>query len=177
MFWPFKIKFPQLTKMTISHLFLDIYLALFWIIDILLPILPAASIIYWINIFITETLNSVPLLQVYKITYFAWSVALKTIVKELFFLFFTEFEHGAVIGCHHCNSSVCEVSSMVDISQSTVSCIIAKWSCIRSSRVWKVTERGRWVLRYKVANTLFLTGRIQWIQTSHWNAVMFHLSH
>lgn len=46
MFWPFKIKFPQLTKMTISHLFLDIYLALFWIIDILLPILPAASIIY-----------------------------------------------------------------------------------------------------------------------------------
>lgn len=175
MFWPFKIKFPQLTKMTISHLFLDIYLALFG------HFAPNTSCslhyIYWINIFITKTLNSVPLLQVYKITYFAWSVPLKTIVKELFFLFFTEFEHGAVIGCHHCNSSVCEVSSMVDISQSTVSCIIAKWSCIKSSRVWKVTERGRWVLRYKVANTLFLTGRIQWIQTSHWNAVMFHLSH
>lgn len=66
----------------------------------------------------------------------------------------TEFERGTVIGCHRCNKSVREISSLLDIPRSTVSGIIAKWKRLgttatqpRSGRPRKVTERGRRVLR------------------------------
>ena len=39
----------------------------------------------------------------------------------------TEFERGAVIVCHHCNKSVGQISSLLDISRSAVSDIVEKW--------------------------------------------------
>lgn len=40
----------------------------------------------------------------------------------------SEFKHGTVVGCHFCNKSVCEISSLLDIPRSTVSGIIGKWT-------------------------------------------------
>ncbi|CAI9609581.1 unnamed protein product [Staurois parvus] len=39
----------------------------------------------------------------------------------------SEFKRGTVIGCHLCNKSICEISSLLNIPQSTVSGIITKW--------------------------------------------------
>ncbi|CAI9576317.1 unnamed protein product [Staurois parvus] len=38
----------------------------------------------------------------------------------------SEFKHGTVIGCHLCNKSICEISFLLNIPQSTVSGIITK---------------------------------------------------
>lgn len=38
-----------------------------------------------------------------------------------------EFECGTVIGCHRCNKSAHNISSHLDMSQSNVSSVIAKW--------------------------------------------------
>ncbi|CAI9587569.1 unnamed protein product [Staurois parvus] len=39
----------------------------------------------------------------------------------------SEFKCGTVIGCHLCNKSICEISLLLIIPQSTVSGIITKW--------------------------------------------------
>ncbi|CAI9576377.1 unnamed protein product [Staurois parvus] len=39
----------------------------------------------------------------------------------------SEFKHGTVIGCHLCNKSIHEMSLLLNIPQSTVSGIEAKW--------------------------------------------------
>ncbi|CAI9565463.1 unnamed protein product [Staurois parvus] len=39
----------------------------------------------------------------------------------------SEFKCGTVIGCHLCNKSICEISLLLNILQSTVSGIITKW--------------------------------------------------
>ncbi|CAI9558785.1 unnamed protein product [Staurois parvus] len=39
----------------------------------------------------------------------------------------SEFKHGTVMGCHLCNKSICEISWILNIPQSTVSGIITKW--------------------------------------------------
>ncbi|CAI9568389.1 unnamed protein product, partial [Staurois parvus] len=39
----------------------------------------------------------------------------------------SEFQHGTVIGCHLCNKSICEISFLLNIPQSTVSGLIRKW--------------------------------------------------
>ena len=39
---------------------------------------------------------------------------------------FSEFQHGTVIGCHLHNKSIREISSLLNIPQSTVSGIITK---------------------------------------------------
>ncbi|CAI9603717.1 unnamed protein product, partial [Staurois parvus] len=36
----------------------------------------------------------------------------------------SEFKRGTMIGCHHCNKSICETSLLLNISQSTVRGII-----------------------------------------------------
>ncbi|CAI9603062.1 unnamed protein product [Staurois parvus] len=39
----------------------------------------------------------------------------------------SEFKRSTVIGCHLCNKSMCEISLLLNIPRSTVSCIITKW--------------------------------------------------
>uniref|UniRef100_A0A3Q3JJG9 Uncharacterized protein n=1 Tax=Monopterus albus TaxID=43700 RepID=A0A3Q3JJG9_MONAL len=65
----------------------------------------------------------------------------------------SELQRGTVIGCHLCNSSR-EISSLLNIPQSTVSGIITKWKRLgmiatqpRSGRPHKITERGQQMLR------------------------------
>ena len=66
----------------------------------------------------------------------------------------SEFQRGTVIGCHLCNKSSREISSLLNIPQSTVSCTIRKWKQLgttatqpRSGRPRKMTERGQRMLR------------------------------
>lgn len=66
----------------------------------------------------------------------------------------SEFQRGTVIGCHLCNKSSREISSLLNIPQSTVSSIITKWKRLgttatqpRSGRPRKVTERGQRMLK------------------------------
>ena len=61
---------------------------------------------------------------------------------------------GNVIGCHLCNKFSREISSLLNIPQSTVSGIITKWKRLgttatqpRSGRPRKMTERGQRMLR------------------------------
>ncbi|CAI9583448.1 unnamed protein product [Staurois parvus] len=39
----------------------------------------------------------------------------------------SEFKRGTVIGCYLCNKSICEISLLLNIPQSTVNGIITKW--------------------------------------------------
>ncbi|CAI9588692.1 unnamed protein product [Staurois parvus] len=39
----------------------------------------------------------------------------------------SEFKRGIMIGCHLCNKSICEISLLLNIPQSTVSGIITMW--------------------------------------------------
>ncbi|CAI9543088.1 unnamed protein product [Staurois parvus] len=39
----------------------------------------------------------------------------------------SEFKCGTVIGCHLCNKSICEISLLLNIPQSTISGILTKW--------------------------------------------------
>uniref|UniRef100_A0A8C5R5N2 Transposase Tc1-like domain-containing protein n=1 Tax=Leptobrachium leishanense TaxID=445787 RepID=A0A8C5R5N2_9ANUR len=66
----------------------------------------------------------------------------------------SEFQRGTVIGCHLYNKSSREIYSLLNIPQSTVSCIIRTWKCLgttatqpRSGRPLKLTERGQRMLR------------------------------
>ena len=66
----------------------------------------------------------------------------------------SEFQRGTVIGCHLCNKSSRDISSLLNIPQSTVSCIIRKWKCVGttatqppSGRPRKLMEWGQWMLR------------------------------
>ncbi|CAI9540671.1 unnamed protein product [Staurois parvus] len=61
----------------------------------------------------------------------------------------SEFKRGTVIGCHLCNKSICEISLLLNIPQSTVSGIITTWKQLgttatqpQSSRPRKMTEWG-----------------------------------
>ncbi|KAL6466679.1 hypothetical protein MHYP_G00244830 [Metynnis hypsauchen] len=69
----------------------------------------------------------------------------------------SDFERGAVIGCHLCSKSSREISSLLNIPQSTVSCIISKWKRLgttatqpRSGRPRKMTEQGQRMLKHIV---------------------------
>ena len=66
----------------------------------------------------------------------------------------SEFQLGAVIGCHLCNKSSSEMFLLLNIPQSTVSGIITKWKRLgttrtqpRSGRPCKMMERGQRMLR------------------------------
>ena len=65
----------------------------------------------------------------------------------------SEFQRGTVIGWHLCNKSSREISSLLNIPQSTVSCIIRKWKCLGttatqpwSGRTGKRRGRGQMML-------------------------------
>ncbi|MCJ8741001.1 hypothetical protein PDJAM_G00065590 [Pangasius djambal] len=57
----------------------------------------------------------------------------------------SEFQRGTVVGCHLCHKSSREISSLLNIPQSTVSFIITKWKSLGTTatqprsarRVWK----------------------------------------
>ncbi|CAI9543075.1 unnamed protein product [Staurois parvus] len=65
-----------------------------------------------------------------------------------------EFKCGTVIGCHLCNKSICEISLLLNIPQSTVSGIITQWKQLgttatqsQSGRPCKMTEWGQRMLK------------------------------
>ena len=73
---------------------------------------------------------------------------------------FSEFQPGTVIGCHLCNKSSCDISSLLKIPQSTVSGIITKWKRLgttathpQSGRPHKMTELGQWILSFSERNS------------------------
>ncbi|CAI9591336.1 unnamed protein product, partial [Staurois parvus] len=78
---------------------------------------------HWIQVF-----QSPPWLHVYKIKHLGMQNASTNICEimgcsqEL-----SKFNHGTVIGCQLCNKSICEISLLLNIPQSTVSGIITKW--------------------------------------------------
>lgn len=72
-----------------------------------------------------------------------------------------DFQCGTVIGCHLCNKSSHEMSSILNIPQSAVSCIIKKCKSLhfsatrpQSDRPHKITEWGQQVRCTEVANFL-----------------------
>ncbi|CAI9556670.1 unnamed protein product [Staurois parvus] len=59
----------------------------------------------------------------------------------------SEFKQVTVIGCHLCNKSICDISLLLNIPQSTVNGIITKWKQLgttatqpRSGRPCKMTQ-------------------------------------
>ena len=102
--------------------------------------------------------QSLPWPQVYKIKHLGMQTASTNICErmgrsqEL-----SEFKRGTVIGCHLCNKSIREISSLLNIPRSTVSGIITKWKQLgttatqpQSGRPCKITERGQRMLRRTV---------------------------
>ena len=66
----------------------------------------------------------------------------------------SEFQRATMIGCHLCNKSSHEISSLLNIPQSTVSGIMTKWKCLgttatqpQTGRPRKMTEQGHSVQR------------------------------
>ncbi|XP_049338609.1 uncharacterized protein LOC103024826 isoform X6 [Astyanax mexicanus] len=69
----------------------------------------------------------------------------------------SEFQRGMVIGCHLCSKSSREISSLLNIPQTTVSGIIRKWKQLgttatqpRSGRPRKMTDRVQRMVRHIV---------------------------
>ncbi|CAI9563266.1 unnamed protein product, partial [Staurois parvus] len=78
---------------------------------------------YWIQVF-----QSPPLPQVYKIKHLGMQTASTNICERMgCSQELSEFKRGTVIGCHLYNKSICEISLLLNIPQSTVSGIITKW--------------------------------------------------
>ncbi|CAI9550463.1 unnamed protein product [Staurois parvus] len=78
----------------------------------------------------------------------------------------SKFKRGNVIGCHLCNKFICEISWLLNISQSTVSGIITKWKQLgttatqpRSGRPLKMTERGQRMLKSTVLRSPQLSAK------------------
>ena len=105
-----------------------------------------------------QVLQSLPWPQLYKIKHLGMQTASTNICErigrsqEL-----SEFKRGTVIGCHLCNKSIREISSLLNIPRSTVSGIITKWKQLgttatqpRSGRPRKITERAQCMLRRTV---------------------------
>ncbi|CAI9576336.1 unnamed protein product, partial [Staurois parvus] len=62
----------------------------------------------------------------------------------------SEFKRGTVIGCHLCNKSICEISLLLHIPQSTVSGIITKWKQLGTTATQPRSERGQRMLKRTV---------------------------
>ena len=103
-----------------------------------------------------QVFQSLPWPQVYKIKHQGMQTVSTNICErmgrsqEL-----SAFQRGTVIGCHLCNKSSREISSLLNIPQSTVSGIITKWERLgttatkpRSGGPCKMTEQGQWMLRH-----------------------------
>ncbi|XP_040003263.1 aminoacyl tRNA synthase complex-interacting multifunctional protein 1-like [Xiphias gladius] len=65
----------------------------------------------------------------------------------------SDFQRGTVVGCHLCKKTVREISALLNLPRSTVSCVILKWkrggittALPRSGRPHKLKEEDRQVL-------------------------------
>ncbi|CAI9595295.1 unnamed protein product [Staurois parvus] len=59
----------------------------------------------------------------------------------------SEFKHGTMTGCHLCNKSICEISLLLNIPQSTVSSIITKWKQLGTTANQPQNEWGQSMLK------------------------------
>ena len=102
-----------------------------------------------------QVFQSLPWPQVYKSKHLGMQTVSTNICERMgHSQELSEFQRGAVIGCHLCNKSSCEISSLLNILQSTVSGILTKWKRLgttatqpRSGRPCKMTEWGQQMLR------------------------------
>jgi len=85
----------------------------------------------------------------------------------------SEFQCGTLRGCHLCNKSSCEISSLLNIPQSAVSGIITKWTWLGTTatqpqrgRHRKMTERGQRMLIAHSAHMIVNFLQSQSLQTS-----------
>ncbi|CAI9563693.1 unnamed protein product [Staurois parvus] len=53
------------------------------------------------------------------------------------------FKRGTVIGCHLCNKSIRDISSLLNIPRSTASCITTKWKQLGTTATQPQSERGQ----------------------------------
>ncbi|CAI9578145.1 unnamed protein product, partial [Staurois parvus] len=78
---------------------------------------------HWIQVF-----QSPPWPQVYNFKHLEMQTVSTNICKRLgCSQELSEFRRRAVISCHLCNKSICEISLLLNIPLSTVSGIITKW--------------------------------------------------
>ncbi|CAI9553893.1 unnamed protein product [Staurois parvus] len=59
----------------------------------------------------------------------------------------TEFKRGTMIGCHLCNKSICEISLLLNLPQSTVRSIIIKWKQLGTTAIQPPSDRGKHMLK------------------------------
>ncbi|CAI9560443.1 unnamed protein product [Staurois parvus] len=59
-------------------------------------------------------------------------------------------KRGPVIGCHLCNKSICDISLILNIPQSTVSGIITNWKQLGTTATQPRSERGQSMLKCTV---------------------------
>ncbi|CAI9605859.1 unnamed protein product [Staurois parvus] len=55
----------------------------------------------------------------------------------------SEIKHGTVIGCHLCNKSICEISLLLNIPRSMVSCNVPKWKQLGTTATQQRGTRPR----------------------------------
>ncbi|CAI9616114.1 unnamed protein product [Staurois parvus] len=72
----------------------------------------------------------------------------------------SEFKCGPVIGCHLGNKSICDISWLLNIPQSSVSGVITKWKQLGttatqppSGRPRKMTEQGQRMLKHTLCRS------------------------
>uniref|UniRef100_A0A8C5QSV3 Transposase Tc1-like domain-containing protein n=1 Tax=Leptobrachium leishanense TaxID=445787 RepID=A0A8C5QSV3_9ANUR len=102
-----------------------------------------------------QVFQSLPWPQVYKIIHLVMQTVFTNICERMGrSQVLSVFQRGTVIGYHLCNKSSREISSLLNIPQSPVSCIIRTWKCLgttatqpRSGSPHKLTERGQRMLR------------------------------
>ena len=102
-----------------------------------------------------QVFQSLPWPQVYKSKYLGMQTVSTNICERMgHSQELSEFQCGSVIGCHLCNKSSCEMSSLLNIPQSAVSDIITKWRRFRTTATQpqsggphKMMERGQRMLR------------------------------
>ncbi|CAI9547872.1 unnamed protein product, partial [Staurois parvus] len=76
----------------------------------------------------------------------------------------SEFMRGTLISCHLCNKSICEISLLLNIPQSTVNGIITKWkqlgttsTRLQTGRPLKMTDQGQHMLKCTVRKSCQLS--------------------
>ncbi|CAI9533811.1 unnamed protein product, partial [Staurois parvus] len=86
---------------------------------------------------VIQVFQSPPWSQVYKIKHLGMQTASTNICErmgrsqEL-----SDSKRGTVMGCQLCNKSIHEISLLLNIPQSTVSCIITKWKQLGRATQW-----------------------------------------
>lgn len=93
---------------------------------------------------------------------------------------FSDFLRGTIVGCHMCNKSSREISTMLNLPRSTVISVLLRWkregsteALPRRSRPHKLTEEGRQVLESKAmappAEFQTVSGAKVSVRTVHWD--------